>query len=135
MWDNFLTYQTIHIVDCYEQKWKYGGGGGVAPIVSDFAMYIAERNDDPTFGNVSYIFFVSTTSKSSTEIFLKRFCFTKADWGYTNLQAVFDVFLKLQKKNLGNDNLPENFILLVIWNLIVRVRMMEIQITLQSKKI
>jgi len=91
----------------------YGGYNGPAPIeVSiSLAMYIAERNDDPTFGNAFLTF--SQTPRlqriADGNIHEKVSALSNADWGYnTDLQAVFNVILETAKnKNLGNDNLPE----------------------------
>ena len=116
MWDNLPNYLSDNphrgLVVCDTSGSMYGGGG-VAPIeVSiSLAMYIAERNDDPTFGN-AFLTFSSCPQLQRVptgNILEKISVLQKADWGYnTNLQAVFDVILETAKnKNLGNDNLPE----------------------------
>ena len=87
-------------------------------------MYIAERNDDPTFGN-AFLTFSSCPQLQRVptgNILEKISVLQKADWGYnTNLQAVFDVILETAKTRILETTIfLRNFILLVIWNLIVR---------------
>ena len=89
------------------------GCGSVAPIdVSvSLALYIAERNTDPTFGGA----FLTFTDKPSLErvrgenIVEKAYNLNSSEWGYnTNLQSAFDVILKTaQDNNLTQDSIPE----------------------------
>ena len=117
MWNNLPNYLVDQphrgLVVCDTSGSMYGGFGSVSPIdVSvSLAIYLAERNDDPTFGNA----FLTFSSRPQLQriakgnILEKVSALSRADWGYnTNLQAVFDVILETAKnKNLGNDNLPE----------------------------
>ena len=97
MWDNLPNYLSDNphrgLVVCDTSGSMYGGGG-VAPIeVSiSLAMYIAERNDDPTFGN-AFLTFSShpQLQRVPTEIFLKRFLFYKKQIGDTT--QIFKQFL------------------------------------------
>jgi hypothetical protein len=89
------------------------GCGSVAPIdVSiSLALYIAERNTDPTFGGA----FLTFTDKPSLErvrgenIVEKAYNLNSSEWGYnTNLQSAFDVILRTaQDNNLTQDSIPE----------------------------
>ena len=116
MWNNLPNYLSDNphrgLVVCDTSGSMYGGGG-VEPIevAISLAMYIAERNNDPVFGN-AFLTFSSHPQLQripSGNILEKISVLQKADWGYnTNLQAVFDVILETAKnKNLGNDNIPE----------------------------
>ena len=117
MWNNLPNYLADKphrgLVVCDTSGSMYGAYNGPAPIqVSiSLAMYIAERNDDPTFGNAFLTF--SQTPRlqriADGNIHEKVSALSNADWGYnTDLQAVFNVILETAKnKNLGNDNLPE----------------------------
>ena len=75
------------------------------------ALYIAERNTDPTFGGA----FLTFTDKPSLErvrgenIVEKAYNLNSSEWGYnTNLQSAFDVILKTaQDNNLTQDSIPE----------------------------
>ena len=97
MWDNLPNYLSDNphrgLVVCDTSGSMYGGGG-VAPIeVSiSLAMYIAERNDDPTFGN-AFLTFSSCPQlqRVPAEIFLKRFLFYKKQIGDTT--QIFKQFL------------------------------------------
>lgn len=118
MWNNLPNYleDKPHrgLVVCDTSGSMYSSyQGSVAPIqVSiSLALYIAERNNDPVFGDA----FLTFSSQPQLQriakgnIYEKVTALSHADWGYnTNLQAVFDVILETAKnKNLGNDNLPE----------------------------
>jgi len=118
MWNNLPNYleDKPHrgLVVCDTSGSMYGSfGGSVAPIqVSiSLALYLAERNNDPVFGNAFLTFSSHPQLQriAKGNIYEKVTALSHADWGYnTNLQAVFDVILQTAKnKNLGNDNLPE----------------------------
>ena len=117
MWNNLPNYLADQphrgLVVCDTSGSMYGGYGSVSPIdVSvSLAIYLAERNDDPTFGNAFLTFSSHPQLQriAKGNILEKISAISRADWGYnTNLQAVFDVILETAKnKNLGNDNLPE----------------------------
>jgi hypothetical protein len=117
MWNNLPNYLADKphrgLVVCDTSGSMYGGYGSVAPIdVSvSLAIYLAERNDDPTFGNAFLTFSSHPQLQriAKGNILEKISALSNADWGYnTDLQAVFDVILETAKnKNLGNDNLPE----------------------------
>tara|TARA_A100001037_G_scaffold63293_1_gene55324 strand:+ start:32685 stop:34229 length:1545 start_codon:yes stop_codon:yes gene_type:complete len=117
MWKNLPNYLADKphrgLVVCDTSGSMYGAYGSVAPIeVSvSLAMYIAERNDDPTFGNAFLTFSQCPQLQRIVDgnIYEKVSALSNADWGYnTNLQNVFNVILQTAKnKNLGNDNLPE----------------------------
>lgn len=117
MWNNLPNYLADQphrgLVVCDTSGSMYGGYGSVSPIdVSvSLAIYLAERNDDPTFGNAFLTFSSHPQLQriAKGNILEKISAISRADWGYnTDLQAVFDVILETAKnKNLGNDNLPE----------------------------